>query len=985
MSDLSAIIRGGAEDCRLPSISYRQTFRSTRAPHDDTEESMSTESPGSQPISLLCVDDDTGVLDVLKRFFEREPDISFFSTTSAYDALDLVNQYQFDAIIADYSMPEMDGITLLKEIRSRGDPVLFIMFTGRHLAQVAIETLNNGGNYYVQKGVDIYQELPKVKDFIRTSVMTRRREPHTVYVQQVMPEPDTRYRSLVESQPDLLCCFAPDGTATLANEAYARFAGLSVSEVPSTNFLSIIPEEERSEIQKHLASLSPENAGAYIEHHVLDRDGTSHLYQWGYRAFYDETGQVIEYLAQGRDLSYIVRISDILPRGSVSAECGSVETAVNVASASGVITPAELCNLGDSLEMVQYPIFAIDSKGEIIAWNHAMADLTGISASAMRGQGNFAYALPIYGAARPMLIDYILSPGTVDAATLPPLTREGDSFSSEMETVTIRGREMKIWSKGTVIHDTAGKTIAAIQSLIVSDAAPKNDSADDTEHYIGGISSIILKVAGEGISGALAGSIGSATGGYGIYATDRRLFVILNPDLDASRSEKMGFSEFLMDELFGTNVDMRPRSISELESQKVFEVWRKDIAAIDMKRPKLFSGFLVIRTKSGGSFRIYIDHSRAFDHAEQLLRLFYPDIIQAETSEIDTADLEWLDEVRTLELVGKLQIDDPLQGISRNVNASLPRLPPLPASTTLFPNIRSLAGKWNELAASIRNVPYPIFAIDLAGTVIAWNDAIANLTGIPATDMVGKGNHEYALPFYGTRKPMLIDYIIMKPDAAVPEDIPAITREGDTFIGSLENVTIRGRPLLLWGKGTGIYDSKGGAIGSVQSILVSEQPSLKTVMGIYEEETYIGGISSITVKIPGDGLAGAIAGAIGSSTGGYGLYATDQRIFVIRNKDLDATRSDGLQFGAFIMDELFGTTVDTRPMSIEQLTKERVFELWRKDIVTIEMKKPLLFAGYISFRTRSGEAFRIYIDHKKAFIHLDQLLKMFYPEILLIE
>jgi len=49
------------------------------------------------------------------------------------------------------------------------------------------------------------------------------------------------------------------------------------------------------------------------------------------------------------------------------------------------------------------------------------------------------------------------------------------------------------------------------------------------------------------------------------------------------------------------------------------------------------------------------------------------------------------------------------------------------------------------------------------------------------------------------------------------------------------------------------------------------------------------------------------------------------------------------------------------------------------------LKKPLLFAGYISIGTRSGEAFRIYIDHKKAFIHIDHLLRLFYPEILRIE
>ena len=252
---------------------------------------MST-SPDSQPISLLCVDDDATVLDVLKTFFEREEDFSVFTCTSGTDALDLVNQYQFDAIIADYSMPEMDGITLLKEIRARNDPVLFVMFTGRHLAQVAIETLNNGGNYYVQKGVDIGNELPRVKDFIRASVLSRLRD-HPVQYAPAVPEPDTRYRSLVEKQQDLLCCFTPDGSATLANETYAQFSGVDRSAIPATNFLLTIPEEERGEVKKHLETLTPENSGAYIEHHVLDRAGRPHLYQWGYRAFFNDAERLI--------------------------------------------------------------------------------------------------------------------------------------------------------------------------------------------------------------------------------------------------------------------------------------------------------------------------------------------------------------------------------------------------------------------------------------------------------------------------------------------------------------------------------------------------------------------------------------------------------------------------------------------------------------------------------------------------------------------
>jgi PAS domain S-box-containing protein len=932
---------------------------------------MSTPPEDIPPISLLCVDDDVNVLDVLKKYFERKPDFSVFTCTSPSEALGLISQYQFDAIISDYAMPDMDGIALLKEIRAQGDPALFIIFTGRHLAQVAIETLNNGGNYYVQKGVDILFDITKVEDFIRNTVSNRR-------LTHPLPGSDMRYRSLVEQQPDLLCCFLPDGTCTLANAPYAHLIGRKETEIPQTNFLAIIPKNERERIQKLLSALTTQCPGTYIEHHVLNNKGEPLLFQWSYRAFFNEKGDLVEYLAQGRDLSCIVRLDEILPHGSFEPKPECSQQVVSP-PAPGQTAVAELASLADSTDLVQYPIFAVDKQGVVIAWNNAMAELTGVDARTIIGQGNFAYAFAIYGEPRPMLIDAILKAAAgQDIESFPGVTRDGDVYNGEVEHVTIQGKKMQVWGKGTPIFDGKGNVIAAVQSLLANEEFGEDGLFDEMEeHYIGGISSIILKVAGEGLGGEIAGAIGSATGGYGVYATDKRLLVVHNPELDASRSDGVQFGEFIIDELFGTNVDTRPRSIADLEKIKVFEVWRNNIKSIEMKTPRFLAGFLIIRTYSGGSFRIFVDHKKAFLHLEQLLKLFYPNIIHT-GEELDDADLEWLDEIRVLELVGKLQLVDPFKDIPHEETTNLPRIP-------MHLSISVSQGQCREIAASIENVPYPIFAIDRQGIVIAWNRAITRLTGIEAREMIGKGDYEYSYPFYGERKPMLIDYLIMPPDTPVHGELPAITREGDTFIGSLESVTIRGKPMLIWGKGTGIYDIKGAPIAAIQSILYSEQPNISTIIRKFEEEQYLGGLSSITVKVPGEGMIGAIAGALGSTTGGYGIYATDQRIFVIHNTELDATQTTGMQFGEFLMDELFGTTVDTNPRSITELSELKVFEVARKDIGTIELKKPLLFAGYITFRTRSGEVFRVYTDHRKAYIHLEQLLKLYYPEILRIE
>ena len=60
--------------------------------------------------------------------------------------------------------------------------------------------------------------------------------------------------------------------------------------------------------------------------------------------------------------------------------------------------------------------------------------------------------------------------------------------------------------------DAKGSLIAAIEAITVGEP----HQAADQEEYLGGISSITLKISGEGIGGAIAGAIGSSTGGYGV-------------------------------------------------------------------------------------------------------------------------------------------------------------------------------------------------------------------------------------------------------------------------------------------------------------------------------------------------------------------------------------------------------------------------------------------------------------------------------------
>ena len=107
-------------------------------------------------IKTLLVDDERSLLEQAEIFLERiDEDIEIHTAISANKALEMMGEKDFDMIISDYQMPNMDGIEFLKELREeRNSEIPFIMFTGKGREEVAMEALNLGADRYLQKGGD---------------------------------------------------------------------------------------------------------------------------------------------------------------------------------------------------------------------------------------------------------------------------------------------------------------------------------------------------------------------------------------------------------------------------------------------------------------------------------------------------------------------------------------------------------------------------------------------------------------------------------------------------------------------------------------------------------------------------------------------------------------------------------------------------------------------------------------------------------------
>jgi two-component sensor histidine kinase/FixJ family two-component response regulator len=149
-------------------------------------------------MSVLYVDDEPDLLDIGKLFLERS---GFFSVTTVLNAPDAIRSLEhgrFDAIISDYQMPGMNGIEFLIHVRSCFGSLPFILFTGRGREEVVIEAINNGADFYLQKGVDplpMFAELAqKIKIAVEKQKMGVSLQNQTIVLEERVKELNCLYR-----------------------------------------------------------------------------------------------------------------------------------------------------------------------------------------------------------------------------------------------------------------------------------------------------------------------------------------------------------------------------------------------------------------------------------------------------------------------------------------------------------------------------------------------------------------------------------------------------------------------------------------------------------------------------------------------------------------------------------------------------------------------------------------------------------------------
>jgi two-component sensor histidine kinase/CheY-like chemotaxis protein len=127
-------------------------------------------------ISVLYVDDEPALLEIGKLFLEKGGTFGVDTVISAPEAMAKLAENRYDAVISDYQMPDIDGIEFLKYTRKNFGDIPFILFTGKGREEVVIRAINNGADFYLQKGGDPTSQFAELGQKIRVAVEKRQAE-----------------------------------------------------------------------------------------------------------------------------------------------------------------------------------------------------------------------------------------------------------------------------------------------------------------------------------------------------------------------------------------------------------------------------------------------------------------------------------------------------------------------------------------------------------------------------------------------------------------------------------------------------------------------------------------------------------------------------------------------------------------------------------------------------------------------------------------
>ena len=248
------------------------------------------------PCRILYIDDETILLEATTDYLKNYGEFEIDTATSATEALDCLKKGDYDAIISDYEMPEMNGLELLKVIRDEGNDIPFIIFTGKGREEVAIAALNAGADFYLQKGGKPKAQFAELMNAI-SQAFQRHQAKQELQTAKIDKE------RILDSLEVGLFYARPDYTVVWGNQVICDTWGktkATINGIPCYENVGLTAPCVSCDVKKVLETGEP----AFREATFPD----GRIFQIGTFPVKDENGNIMGFLGRNKDFTAISKV-----------------------------------------------------------------------------------------------------------------------------------------------------------------------------------------------------------------------------------------------------------------------------------------------------------------------------------------------------------------------------------------------------------------------------------------------------------------------------------------------------------------------------------------------------------------------------------------------------------------------------------------------------------------------------------------------------
>lgn len=190
------------------------------------------------------------------------------------DFLRELRDFHPDVVLSDFSLPQFDALEALAILRRHEPQIPFVLVTGAHSEEVAVECMKRGADDYIMKST-----LKRLPSAVVNALNKRAVERQMAHTEESLRERDLQYRTIAEHTRDLIFILDKHGQFAYASPSFRRALGYDPSELVGKKAFSLLHPEDKESVRMAFRRAQESGNDHASQFRYRHKDGSWRLFE----------------------------------------------------------------------------------------------------------------------------------------------------------------------------------------------------------------------------------------------------------------------------------------------------------------------------------------------------------------------------------------------------------------------------------------------------------------------------------------------------------------------------------------------------------------------------------------------------------------------------------------------------------------------------------------------------------------------------------